>query len=326
MTRPLSTYDNLNTNDTKITTQSTPDTNGTHDDGNQTHPNVTNSPFNGITFRFDEMKQPQYDGGRTMTTTTNNTTATTNGYDNISNSEYEHHRNNNNNNSNNSNNNSNGMNMGRGNQVTTIAQNHLLETVDAVLKPNRSIMKPVHSEAKSQFLGLNMTNGGSSGGGGGTAINGRNGDCVDGAIDQTNEDEPLLTKLNGNRSISMTPHRQHAAVAQTQYQNVPNNSACYGQNQIIDANDTCTCKTLPDNGIRSMNSDRYECDRCNESNNNMKRMEANAIPTTSADANAANSTITHMASSSYLMSESLSQVIGHDYNSGCEHNICFASN
>lgn len=272
MTRPLSTYDNLNTNDTKPTNNS----NNTHNDANhanQSTQNVTESPFNGITFRFDEIKQPQCDGRPIAT----------NGYDNISNSEYEQHRSQH----------SNGITTNRGNQVTTIAQNHLLEAVDAIVKPPRSIIKPVHSEAKSQFLGLNVSNG----------------DHVDGqdnASDLTlaNEEQPLLNKLNGNRSVVLPANRPQSS---TQYQNIPNNSVCYGQNQIIDANEACACKAM-DHGIRSMHSDRYECDRCNEFNNNVKRMES-PIPTTSADAHAANSTITHVASSSYRMSESLSQVI-----------------
>lgn len=273
MTRPLSTYDNLNTNDTKPTNIS----NNTHNDANhanQSNQSVIESPFNGITFRFDEIKQPQYDGMPANAT---------NGYDNISNSEYEQHRSQH----------SNGITTNRGNQVTTIAQNHLLEAVDAIVTPQRSIMKPVHSEAKSQFLGLNVTNG----------------DNVDGhdntsELTLASEDQPLLNKLNGNRSILLPTNRQQSSI---QYQNLPNNSACYGQNQIIDANEACACKAM-EHGIRSMHSDRYECDRCNEFNNNVKRME-NPIPTTSADANAANSTITHVASSSYRMSESLSQVI-----------------
>lgn len=311
MTRPLSTYDNLNTNDTKPAT--TPATalavaaadiavmpNGaTHNDNanhaNQSKPNVGDSPFNGITFRFDEAKQPHYGGDAT--------TITTNGYDNISDSEYEQHRN------------FTGMKMVRpANQVTTIAQNHLLDAMDvsAVVvaaaaaasldKPSRGIMKPVHSEAKSQFLGLSAS-----------ANGGRAGDAIDGAIDREpliDEDEPLLSRSNGNgnRSVSMSAHRTQP------YQIVANNSVCYGQNQIIDANEACACKTAPDNGIRAMHSDRYECDRCNESNNNNKRSGAAsaadpATPTTSADADAANATITHVASSSYSMSESLSQVL-----------------
>lgn len=317
--RPLSTYDNLNTintNESKTTATSTTDTNGITNNGNHknhTNQNADEFPFNGISFRFDEIKQNQSEN-------VTPTTYSSNGYDNINNNEYENHRNNNTNV--NHHNNLNGIKKNRQNQgytVTTIAQNHsgsnsLSSSSEINGKKlydnptNKSLMKPVHSEAKSQFLGLNTPNDENievfSKLKLEKPING-NDELDSGESMIASEEEPLINKLNCNRIGSNRP------ATSLQYQNIPNNSACYGQNQIIDANNACTCRTnddANDTEIRSMESDKYKCDSCMDNNNGVD------VPTTSIDLTSCSTSmkstrpITLSSSSNYRMSQSLSQV------------------
>lgn len=291
--RPLSTYDNLN-NDTKLNACENNDT-------IQRTENVNEFPFSGISFRFDELKQLNQN-------TTPIVHTSSNGYDNINNNNYKSHRNINSNVNNNSHMNGNGVNQIRGHQghtVTTIAQNHStsssptnsssstsessssssensykhssLQYANLAENPivNRSIInKPVHSPAKSQFLGLHKTNDNNESNilpenrmNGVTMTkkclekNGRDERDNAGESSTMSEDEPLLNGY-GSRIVPTGLNRTNASVQQ--YQNIPSNSSCYGQNQIDEANEcTCTCKdNNPGTEIRQYESDHYKCNGC----------------------------------------------------------------
>lgn len=135
---------------------------------------------------------------------------------------------------------------------------------------NRSFSKPVHSPAKSQFLGLHKpsneieyateTDGKVTNGGGG-AIKKQNSEknALD-EVDAISDEEPLLNNYGNNRIRVMA----NGSSTTSQYQNVPSNSSCYGQNQIDNANEcTCTCKSSDSaNEIQQYESDRYKCNGC----------------------------------------------------------------
>lgn len=344
--RPLSTYDNLN-NDSKMN-----GINECENDSIQRSEHVNEFPFNGISFRFDELKQ--------LNQNTTPTIHSSNGYDNVNNNNYKLHRNNNNQNVNNSlHYNGNGMNQMRNSQghtVTTIAQNHSsssssasdsssssssssensyahssLQYANLAGNPiaNRGVNKPVHSAAKSQFLGLHKSNDIEPNP---NTIEGRVNDLAtkpnseknsqderDNESSTVSDEEPLLNNY-GNKSAVTGSNR---ATASTQYQNVPSNSSCYGQNQIDDANEcTCTCKDS-DRGteIRQYESDRYKCNGClNRSSGNAPisviPISSMNIPTCSNAVDLASCTTsmkpakptTLDTSSSFRMNQSLSQV------------------
>lgn len=312
--RPLSTYDNLD-NEPKM--------NGMTACENETpierNENVNEFPFSGISFRFDELKQ--------LNQNTTPTIHSSNGYDNINNNNYKLHRSNNQNVNNSPHFNGNGVNQIRSNQghtVTTIAQNHSssssspssssstasnsssssssensykhssqqYESLAGNPSGNRGINKPVHSVAKSQFLGLNKSSDKTNDNELNTTIECR---MNDGATKQSveknsqyerdntgesstvSEEEPLLNGYGGRiatNGLNRTPNS-------IQYQNIPSNSSCYGQNQIDDANDcTCMCNKDIDPGteIRQYESDRYKCNGC--LNRNSSGAPISVIPIT----------------------------------------------
>ncbi|XP_055305216.1 homeobox protein 5 isoform X2 [Sitodiplosis mosellana] len=289
--RPLSTYDNLN-NEPKM--------NGTtacKNEAIERSEHVNEFPFSGISFRFDELKQPNQN--------TTPTIHSSNGYDNINNNNYKLHRNNNQNVNNSPQFNGNDVNQIRSNQVhtvTTIAQNHSSSSSSSSSTTsssssssssensykhssqhyanlagnpiaNRGNNKPVHSVAKSQFLGLHKTSDDNepnitiesrtNGGATKQSLEKNSQDERDntGESSTVSEEEPLLNSYGGRiatNGLNRTPNS-------TQYQNVPSNSSCYGQNQIDDANEcTCMCKEDSDPGteIRQYESDRYKCNGC----------------------------------------------------------------
>lgn len=344
--RPLSTYDNLN-NDTK--------TNGLNGNENENgsierYENVNEFPFNGITFRFDELKQ--------LNQNTAPTIHSSNGYDNVNNNNYKLHRNNNNQNINNNTHfNGNGVHQIRSNQghtVTTIAQNHSSSSstssnsssssssensykhsslqyanlADNHSIANRGLNKPVHSVAKSQFLGLHKTNDENE------TIDSMNETRTNGTTTKSNgekmstderdnttdlstvsDEEPLLN----NYSNRITTAGTNRPVTSTQYQNLPSNSSCYGQNQIDDAN--CTCKdTETATDIRQYENDHYKCNGCLPSTGNtpigvvpITTMNvptcSNTVDLTSCTASMKPAKSTALDTSpSFRMSQSLSQV------------------
>lgn len=346
--RPLSTYDNLN-NDTKLN-----GSNANENDCIDKGENVNEFPFTGISFRFDELKQLNQHKANAPTPIIH----TSNGYDNINNNNYKLHRNNNNQHINNGTHfNGNGVNQIRPNNqghntVTTIAQNHSLSSSSSSSSSstssensykhsslqyanltgnpiaNRGLNKPVHSPAKSQFLGLHKTNDNEPN----TVETQTNGLTSKPNTEKNSQDdastvsdeEPLLNNY-GNRIVTSAANRPTAS---TQYQNIPSNSSCYGQNQIDDANDcTCTCKDSdPGTEIRQYESDRYKCNGCLTS----KRNSGNApisipistmnVPTCSKTVDLSSCTTSMKpakstpldTSSSFRMNQSsLSQVIGH---------------
>lgn len=352
--RPLSTYDNLN-NEPKLN-----GSNACENIAIERSEHVNEFPFSGISFRFDELKQ--------LNQNTTPTIHSSNGYDNINNNNYKLHRNNNHQNVNNSSHfNGNGMNQIRSNQghtVTTIAQNHSsssssttsssssssssensckhssLQYANLAGNPiaNRGVNKPVHSVAKSQFLGLHKTNDKindnepsqiiESRTNGGTTKQSLEKNSQDerdnntGESSTVSEDEPLLNGYNGR----ITTTGLNRAPNSTQYQNVPSNSSCYGQNQIDDANEcTCMCKedSDPDTEIRQYDSDRYKCNGC--LNQNLNGASISVIPISSMNVPTCSKTVdlascttsmkpakptTLDTSSSFRMNQSpLSQVI-----------------
>lgn len=281
--RPLSTYDNLN-NETKPN-----GLNASENDPIERYENVNEFPFNGISFRFDELKQ--------LSQNTTPTIHSSNGYDNINNNNYKLHRNNHQNVNNATHFNGNGVHQIRNNQghtVTTIAQNHhssssstssnsssssssensykhsSLQYTNLAGNPigNRSLTKPVHSVAKSQFLGLHKPNENDSDPINEDRMNDEttkpnreknSTDERDNTADSStvSDEEPLLNNYS-NRITAAGPNRP---VTSTQYQNLPSNSSCYGQNQIDDAN--CTCKdTQIGNEIKQYENDQYQCNGC----------------------------------------------------------------
>lgn len=316
--------------------------NGCENDSIQRSEHVNEFPFNGISFRFDELKQ--------LNQNTTPTIHSSNGYDNVNNNNYKLHRNNNNQNVNNGLHfNGNGMSQmcgSQGHTVTTIAQNHSsssssasdsssssssssesgyahssLQYANLAGNPiaNRGINKPVHSAAKSQFLGLHKANDIEP-----------NPNTIE---DRTND---LATKSNSeknsqderdNESSTVSDEEpllsSNRATASTQYQNVPGNSSCYGQNQIDDANEcTCTCKDS-DRGteIRQYESDRYKCNGCLNRNSgsapiSVIPISSMNVPTCSNAVDLASCTTsmkpakstTLDTSSSFRMNQSLSQV------------------
>lgn len=138
---------------------------------------------------------------------------------------------------------------------------------------NRSSNKPVHSLAKSQFLGLHKA-----------AANGNDESQVDGnkvmkingvtskhsmadEVSAISDEEPLLNNYGNNRAMTANgSNRMPIATTSSnaQYQNIPTNSSCYGQNQIDNANEcTCTCQSSDStNEIKQYESDRYKCNGC----------------------------------------------------------------
>lgn len=134
---------------------------------------------------------------------------------------------------------------------------------------NRSFSKPVHSPAKSQFLGLHKpsneieyateTDGKVTNGGGAVKKPNSEKNALD-EVDAISDEEPLLSNYGNNRIRVMA----NGGPNTSQYQNVPSNSSCYGQNQIDNANEcTCTCKSSDStNEIQQYESDRYKCNGC----------------------------------------------------------------
>lgn len=309
--RPLSTYDNLN-NESKLN-----GSNASENDCIDRGENANEFPFTGISFRFDELKQLNQNAAPTIHSSNGYDNINNNNYklhrNNNSNS------NGNNNNHQNINNgtffNGNVVNQIRSNQghntVTTIAQNHSSSSSSSTTSnsssssssengykhsslqyanlsgnpiANRGLNKPVHSPAKSQFLGLHKTNDNEPNNvenkTNGSTSKPQNGD-KSGQDESLNvsDEEPLLNGY-GNRIITSSPNRSTNNNT-SQYQNIPSNSSCYGQNQIDDANEccTCTCKNSdPATEIRQYESDRYMCNGCLTSKRNSNTASISIVP------------------------------------------------
>lgn len=133
-----------------------------------------------------------------------------------------------------------------------------------------SFSKPVHSPAKSQFLGLHKpsneieyateTDGKVTNGSGAVKKQNSEKNALD-EVDAISDEEPLLNNYGNSRIRVMA----NGGSTTSQYQNVPSNSSCYGQNQIDNANEcTCTCSKSSDstNEIQQYESDRYKCNGC----------------------------------------------------------------
>lgn len=134
---------------------------------------------------------------------------------------------------------------------------------------NRNFSKPVHSPAKSQFLGLHKATAAANDdesqvdGSKMMKMNGVSGhkNSLADEVSTVSDEEPLLNNYGNNRAIANGLNRSSN---NAQYQNIPSNSSCYGQNQIDNANEcTCTCKSSdPTNEIQQYESDRYKCNGC----------------------------------------------------------------
>lgn len=325
--RPLSTYDNLNTtgaHDAKtIVTSAETESNG--NTSTMENKNVNEFPFSGISFRFDELKQLQQNN------------ASLNGYDNLDNNNYKSNVNNNHNISDNPNkqyNNINGCNQMRstqGHTVTTIAQNHSLSALSSSsgstssssdgfrpaslhfddLTGNRNSNKPVHSAAKSQFFGLHKsdeTGNNSRMAGTSNAAKRLQDDRENtGESSTVSDDEPLLNHFS-NRIVATTSN--HPSSSTSQYQNIPSNSAFFGQNQIINVN-ACTCSDGDAATEIQQYDSRQTCRNCLRSSTVNESMSG--VPNSMANidiASCSTSTkqITLDLGSSYRLSQSLSQV------------------
>lgn len=272
--RPLSTYDNL-TNESKL--------NGTNEsDLIERNQNVNEFPFVGISFRFDELKQlnqmPIHSpNGYGIISNNNNYKPLRNGHQHTDNTTYYNG------------NNVNQMRNSQGHTVTTIAQNHSsssstssnssensyktssFQYANLAGSANRGATKPVHSAAKSQFLGLHKPGDSVDPNPDDHNMNGGTEPVENSEKTSTDERDHAAEMANGSDEeplLNDYANRINAAaakvIAATQYQNVPSNSSCYGQNQIDDANENgCTCKCSEANTeIQQYESDRYKCNGC----------------------------------------------------------------
>lgn len=318
--RPLSTYDNLNTID--ATTNSSDSDGISSADDRPIADNVNGFPFGDISFRFDELQNRQSNQFAAHNNNNNrgiNSINNNNSDDDDTN--YKFPPSNGNHSENAPIKNSSHL-YPRGHAITVDpmqfpTQNHQYEDISGDPDVYRQITgKPVHSDAKSLFLGLTQ-NGGNEDGKSFThapvkplratqqhikRLDSSEKTPFEDNVD-SQEEEPLLD--------GPSPGRQ---VAYAQYQNVPANSVCFGGKTRTTVTDCCKCTEITSTEIDQCNGDEYKCTYCRSTisqtistANGTINNDLASCSTLSASSKATKS-VALDNSSSYRKSQALSQV------------------
>lgn len=343
--RPLSTYDNLNTiNSTE--------SNLAEDHQMVNGQNVNEFPFGEISFRFDELQQ-NGQSNQSSPVILPNKHRILNSSDNNNDTNYKLLQNTFNRNNSQS---ENAIENGPSHQnqlqqgYTTAAstpQNHMhvmsngginahhqYENVAGDTVNYTSIAgKPVHSDAKSTFFGLTQNINNNLDGNGTTMVNNnqiqlnRNNSSGDEPNQKTfddngngesQENEPLINNYNNNNNNNS---KISATSRMAQYQNIPNNSACFLAQSKYGDSDGCQCQFSDE--INQCESDQFKCNCCqlNDAQQQQQQQQyplttangtiystGNDMPSCSTSMKSAKP-ITLDTSTSFRMSQSLSQVI-----------------
>lgn len=247
--RPLSAYDNLHSTSTHspatITQQkSSP---------NHSHGNEKEFPFNDISFRFDDLplqNQPNHFNQMRSNSTISNSNcngnhnkSTSQGYTTIANH----------NGINNTDNRTAPIpvvNIDSNSKMLFGATKQQYENVSETVRlRNLNSSKPVISEAKSSFFGLNSPS----------------------SLNNPKQNMALRQASNGYEDCSPLLNNSSGASSRSPYQNIPSNSACFdsGNPKYNDVDDAVeNNKNISNTSTRSENSD--ECADSSQNNNSSK--------------------------------------------------------